>query len=72
MDKKQTLLDLGFTKENENTYFYKLSKERKIIIDINVVGSLEDSALLQQHESITYLCAFNDKQNISNLIELLS
>lgn len=73
MDKIKTLLDLGFTKENENTYFYDLSKERKIIVDINVVGRvLGDSVFLQQYESCTYLCEFNNKDKIEKLIILLS
>lgn len=73
MDKIKTLLDLGFIKENENTYFYKISKERRIIIDINVIGRvLGDSVFLEQYESCTYLCEFNNKDKIDQLIILLS
>lgn len=71
MEKKQHLIKLGFTKENENTFFFKLSKERKIIIDINVLGAMNDSIFIQQHTDVVYLCVYNDISFVENLINIL-
>lgn len=71
MDKKEILLDLGFEKENENTFFKKLTKERKLIVDINMVGSVGDAIHIQQYDDVCFLCYFTEEIIVSNLINIL-
>lgn len=71
MDKKNQLIKLGFTKQNENSFYYKLSKDRKLICDINVPGAKNDSIFIDQYLDVVFLCEYDNISVVENLIKIL-
>lgn len=69
--KEIDLLDLGFIKLNNNTYSFSLEKERFVLVDINVVGSIKDSVYIKQYEDVVYLCCYDDKKKLNDLLWLI-
>lgn len=65
------LQERGFTKETSNTYTLKISNNRKIIVDINVISiaGKVNAMYLQQFDDVVSLMSFklDNKKDIFNL-----